>query len=80
VLGYRFQFSVEKLMGIGIWELAVLLLIVLVLFGTKKLRTIGGDLGSAIKSFRGALREDEENKPGEIRAGGSAAERNAASD
>lgn len=45
-------------MGIGIWELVLLFLIVLVLFGTKKLRNIGGDLGSAIKSFRSAMKED----------------------
>ncbi len=46
-------------MGIGIWELLLLFLIVLLLFGTKRLRNIGGDLGSAIKSFRSALHEDE---------------------
>lgn len=46
-------------MGIGIWELVLLLLIVLVLFGTKKLKTIGGDLGSAIKGFRKAISEEE---------------------
>jgi sec-independent protein translocase protein TatA len=50
-------------MGIGIWELVVLLLIVLVLFGTKRLRNIGGDLGSAIKSFRSALNEPVESAP-----------------
>jgi sec-independent protein translocase protein TatA len=44
-------------MGIGIWELVLLLLIVLVLFGTKRLRNIGGDLGSAIKSFRSAMND-----------------------
>lgn len=48
-------------MGIGIWELVVLLLIVLVLFGTKRLRNIGGDLGSAIKSFRSALNDSSES-------------------
>lgn len=48
-------------MGIGIWELVVLLLIVLVLFGTKRLRNIGGDLGSAIKSFRSALNDTSES-------------------
>lgn len=45
-------------MGIGIWELVLLLLIVLVLFGTKKLRTIGSDLGGAIRGFRKALNEE----------------------
>ena len=46
-------------MNFGIWELLVILLIVALLFGTKKLRTIGGDLGSAIKGFRGALKEED---------------------
>lgn len=47
-------------MGIGVTELLVILAIVAVLFGTKKLRTIGGDLGVAIKSFRKAMNESEE--------------------
>lgn len=46
-------------MGIGIWELVLLLLIVLVLFGTKKLGTVGADLGNAIKGFRKALKDEE---------------------
>ena len=49
-------------MGIGIWELVLLLLIVVLVFGTKKLKTIGGDLGGAIKSFRSAMNEPEESK------------------
>jgi sec-independent protein translocase protein TatA len=47
-------------MGFGVTELLIVLAIVALLFGTKKLRNIGGDLGSAIKSFRGAMRETEE--------------------
>lgn len=53
-------------MGIGIWELLVIFLIVVLVFGTKKLRTIGGDLGSAIKSFRNAMNEPEEGKKSPI--------------
>ncbi|MDH5324534.1 MAG: twin-arginine translocase TatA/TatE family subunit [Gammaproteobacteria bacterium] len=50
-------------MGISIWQLLIILLIVLVLFGAKRLRNIGGDLGAAVKGFRGALKDgDEENK------------------
>lgn len=52
-------------MGIGIWELLLLFLIVLLLFGTKRLRNIGGDLGTAIKSFRSAMSEDEVEKKGQ---------------
>ena len=46
-------------MGIGFKELLVILVIVLVLFGAKRLGSIGSDLGSAIKNFRKALREGE---------------------
>ena len=38
--------------GIGIWQLLIILVIVLLLFGTKKLKNIGGDLGGAIRSFK----------------------------
>ena len=59
-------------MGIGVWELLLLFLIVLVVFGTKRLRNIGADLGGAIKSFRSAMNEAEsaDEKPkGEDRGG-----------
>ena len=42
-------------MGFGVSELLILLIIVALLFGTKKLRNMGGDLGSAVKSFRSAI-------------------------
>lgn len=45
-------------MGISIWQLLIVLLIVVMLFGTKRLKNIGGDLGGAIKGFRKAM-EDE---------------------
>ena len=48
--------------GISLWQLAIILLIVVVIFGTKKVRSIGGDLGGAIKGFRkamGAVDEDD---------------------
>ena len=50
--------------GISIWQLLIVLAIVVLLFGTKKLRSMGGDLGSAIKSFKQSVRdgEDEVNK------------------
>jgi len=46
-------------MSPGIWQLFIILIIVLLLFGTKKLRNIGGDLGGAIKNFRSAMRDGE---------------------
>jgi sec-independent protein translocase protein TatA len=47
--------------GISIWQLLIVLAIVLVLFGTKRLRNLGGDLGSAIKGFKKAV-SDEDKK------------------
>ena len=46
-------------MSFGIWELLVVLGIVALLFGTKKLRTMGTDLGSAVKGFRAAISDDD---------------------
>jgi len=46
-------------MGISVPQLLIILLIIALLFGTKKLRTIGSDLGSALKGFRGAIKDDE---------------------
>ncbi len=48
-------------MGFGPLELFIILAIVLVLFGAKKLRNIGGDLGGAIKNFKSAMNEEEKN-------------------
>jgi len=46
-------------MGISLWQLLIVLVIVLLLFGTKKLRSIGSDLGGAVKGFRGAMDGDK---------------------
>ncbi len=50
-------------MGISLSELLILLVIVMVLFGTRRLREAGSDLGSAIKSFRKAIKENDGTKP-----------------
>jgi sec-independent protein translocase protein TatA len=47
--------------GISIWQLLIVLAIVLLLFGTKRLKNIGSDLGNAVKGFKGAM-SDEEKK------------------
>lgn len=47
--------------GISIWQLLIVLVIVILLFGTKKLRSLGGDLGSAIKNFKQSVREGEDS-------------------
>ncbi len=44
-------------MGISIWQLLIVLAIVLVIFGTKKLRDFGGDLGGAIKNFKNSMKD-----------------------
>ena len=49
-------------MGISIWQLLIILLIVLLLFGAKRLRNVGGDLGAAIKGFKSAVKDGEEDK------------------
>lgn len=46
--------------GISIWQLLIILVIVVVLFGTKRLRNMGSDLGSAVKGFKKAVAEDAE--------------------
>ena len=48
--------------GLGIWELLVILAIVLLLFGPRRLKTLGSDLGNAIKGFRSAVQQDEDKK------------------
>ena len=51
--------------GISIWQLLIILVIVLLLFGTKRLRNLGGDLGNAVKGFKKAMGDEEkkENEP-----------------
>ena len=51
-------------MGIGFRELLIILLIALVLFGAKKLKSVGSDLGSAVRGFKKAMNdgEDEQSK------------------
>jgi sec-independent protein translocase protein TatA len=67
-------------MGIGLWELVLLLLIVLVLFGTKRLRNVGGDLGAAIKSFKTAMKEPEVLSKDEAEIGAKSDTKNSQSD
>lgn len=46
-------------MGISVTKLLIVLVIIIVIFGTKRLKNVGGDLGAAIKSFRSAVRDEE---------------------
>lgn len=45
--------------GISIWQLVIIAVIVVLLFGTKKLGSIGSDLGASIKGFKKAMSEDD---------------------
>ena len=47
--------------GISIWQLLIIAVIVILLFGTKKLRGIGSDLGGAVKGFKKAMEEEDSN-------------------
>jgi len=49
-------------MGISVTQLLIILAIVVVLFGTKRLRNLGGDLGGAIKGFKSAVKEGSDDK------------------
>ncbi len=47
--------------GISIWQLVIVLGIIILLFGTKKLRNLGGDVGSAVKGFKKAMKDEPED-------------------
>lgn len=47
----------------SIWHWLIVLVIVLLIFGTKKLRNMGGDLGGAVKNFKEAVKEEEKGQP-----------------
>lgn len=48
--------------GISVWQLLIILVIVLLLFGTKRLRNLGSDLGNAVKGFRKAVDDPRKDK------------------
>ena len=69
-------------MGFSMWQLLIILAIVVLLFGTKKLKNIGSDLGGAVKGFKNAVNEGEkeeqasiEKKEGEVIEGESTQEK-----
>jgi sec-independent protein translocase protein TatA len=51
--------------GISVWQLLIILAIVVMLFGTKRLRTMGSDLGAAVKGFRTSVNAEDEAADGE---------------
>ena len=52
-------------MSIGPWQILLVLLVVILIFGTKKLRGMGSDLGSAIKSFKKSMNEEDNSSDSE---------------
>lgn len=56
------------MLGISPMQLAIILLIVIMIFGTKKLRNMGGDLGGAIRSFKKAMNEKDEEEGSDDKA------------
>lgn len=56
------------LAGISIWQLLIVLVIIMLLFGTKKLRNMGGDLGSAVKGFKDSMKDGEKDQNKQIAA------------
>lgn len=63
--------------GISIWQLLIVLAIIIMIFGTKKLKNIGGDLGGAIKGFKKAMNEEPEEKDTKTIAHDEAAKKDA---
>ena len=51
--------------GISIWQLLIILAIVILVFGTKRLKNIGADLGNAVKGFRSAMSSADKDDDGE---------------
>ena len=47
--------------GISLWQLLIILVIVVLLFGTKRLKNLGSDLGSAIKGFKSSVSDEEKS-------------------
>ena len=56
--------------GISIWQLAIVLVIVILLFGTKRLKGVGSDLGEAIKGFRKSVNTEDEKPSVQDRTSG----------
>jgi sec-independent protein translocase protein TatA len=48
--------------GISVWQLLIVLVIVVLIFGTKKLKNMGGDIGGAVKNFKSAMGSEEKKE------------------
>ena len=61
-------------MGISVWQLLILLAVVILIFGTKKLKNVGGDLGSAIKGFKSAVKDGDKDSKNQNKVAQDSAE------
>jgi len=52
-------------MGISPWQLLIVLVIVVLIFGTKKLRNMGGDVGGAVKNFKKSMKDEDDTSESE---------------
>ena len=51
--------------GISFWQILIILVVILILFGGKKIRTMGSDLGEGLKGFKKAIKDDDSAKDSE---------------
>tara|TARA_B100000686_G_scaffold189824_1_gene196481 strand:- start:3671 stop:3892 length:222 start_codon:yes stop_codon:yes gene_type:complete len=58
----------------SIWHWLVVLVIVVIVFGTKKLRNIGGDVGGAVKEFKDGMKDKDEEDTSSLKVSGKTAE------
>ena len=54
--------------GISFWQILIILIVILVLFGGKKIRTMGSDLGEGLKGFKKAIKDEDLNKDSESKS------------
>ena len=54
--------------GISFWQILIILVVILILFGGKKIRTMGSDLGEGLKGFKKAIKDDGSAKDAESKA------------
>ena len=54
--------------GISFWQILIVLVVILVLFGGKKIRTMGSDLGESLKGFKKAIKDEDLNKDSESKS------------
>lgn len=61
--------------GISVWQLLIILLIVVALFGSKRIRSLGSDLGSMLKGFRASVKDENDGASDSKESKNSATER-----